>query len=74
MKKTIFILTVLSFTLIINISACKPNGDNNSTDASNSLGDAIDSTNFSRMDTSNILPLGTNDSVKYDTFKRPGIR
>ncbi|MEJ7827364.1 MAG: hypothetical protein WKF91_04195 [Segetibacter sp.] len=72
--KKIITLTAFGFALIINISACKPNGDNNSTDASNSLGDAIDSTNFSRMDTSNILPLGTNDSVKYDTLKRPGIR
>ncbi len=59
-KMMISALTVYSFTLLLSISACKPNGDDNSTDAVNSIDQvAIDSIN-------NVPPIDT--TSMRDTF------
>lgn len=63
MKKIISAVTLCSFTAIMSISACKPNGDNNSTDAINNIDeigiDSID--NAALRDTVNMR----------DTFNNP---
>lgn len=63
MKKIRSAITAFSFTAIISISACKPNGANNSTDAINDIDeigiDSID--NATLRDTANMR----------DTFNNP---
>ncbi len=63
MKKIISKIAIFSFTVIISLSACKPNGDNNSTDAINSTDEiGIDSINNATIrDTANMR----------DTFNNP---
>jgi hypothetical protein len=63
MKKIAFGFTA-SLVVIMSTAGCKPNGNNNSTDAENSLGERLDTVNVNRMDTSNILPIGPDSSKK----------
>lgn len=63
--KKILALIVPGFALIFNLTACKPNGNNNSTDAESNLGQgAIDTVNVNRIDTTDILPIGKDSSQK----------
>ncbi len=53
MKKNIIFTYVFIFVSLIVTSACKPNGNNNSTDVHNSMGEGLDTTHLINNDSVN---------------------
>jgi ABC-type oligopeptide transport system substrate-binding subunit len=53
MKKSIIILLALIIAAAINISGCKPNGNNNSTDVHTDMRESVDTTQFLYNDSAN---------------------
>ncbi len=63
MKKSITIISAFIFAIIICTAGCKPNGNNNSTDVHNSMGEGVDTTH----------PID-NDSTHADTLNTKPAR
>lgn len=53
MKKNIIFTYVFIFVSLIITAACKPNGNNNSTDVHNSMGEGLDTTHLINNDSVN---------------------
>ena len=64
MKKNLSIVLGVVFGAITVTTACKPNGNNNSTDVHNSMGEGLDTTQLIYND-SGTAPV--NDSNSIDT-------
>ncbi len=62
MKKSMIPALAFIFAAIIYTSACKPNGNNNSTDVHNSMGEGIDTTNPINQDSANASPYSSDTS------------
>lgn len=60
MKKSIITALAFIFSALIITSGCKPNGNNNSTDVHNSMGEGIDTTHLLDNDSANADTLTTN--------------
>ncbi len=64
MKKNIIFTYVFIFVSLIVTSACKPNGNNNSTDIHNSMGEGLDTTLLINNDSVN---AASPNSINTDT-------
>lgn len=64
MKKNILFTYVFIFVSLIVTSACKPNGNNNSTDVHNSMGEGLDTTHLINNDSVN---AASPNSINTDT-------
>lgn len=67
MKKSMIPALAFIFAAIIYTSACTPNGNNNSTDVHNSMGEGIDTTHLINQDSVNASPYNSDTSNTKST-------
>ncbi len=73
MKKSMIPALAFIFAAIIYTSACKPNGNNNSTDVHNSMGEGIDTTHLINQDSTYASPYNHDSSANSDTLNTKSI-